>query len=112
MAFSRAGNLADFLYPVGVKATSLTRHQLQVIHHQQVEATLQRKPARLAAHLDHALVGRIINVHRQVRQLTDGVDHPLLFVHGVQSQPKPVRVDARLRRKDAHRQLLTSSSPG
>ena len=64
--------------------------QLQVVDHDQVHSLVEVQPPGLAADLHHPLVGGVVDVYGEFRELPYGVDDEILLGGAVEAEADPV----------------------
>ena len=76
--------------PVGRPSPVPALDQLQVVDHDQVHSLVEVQPPGLAADLHHPLVGGVVDVYGEFRELPYGVDDEVLLGGAVEAEADPV----------------------
>ena len=101
---SERGDRRHFLLPALEPAAS--RHQLEVVDDDQVEAVLRLQPPRLGPHLEHADRRRVVDEHPRLGERAERMRQAAVVLLVQIAGAEAVGVDARLGREHAHEQLL------
>ncbi|MNC87554.1 hypothetical protein D3C83_32860 [compost metagenome] len=90
-SLERAGNRAEL--ERAVLEPAATRHQLDVVHHEQVEPVLRLETPGLGPHLEHPDAGGVVDEETHRAERFDGVRDPPVVLLPDGAAHQPVAVD-------------------